>query len=283
MHKPIRVVAEYKRIPSKYLMGMESQKTAETMIEHGVNNVRGGSYCFARNFTTADLPSLTAFLGHYNELDYQALSQELRKVLPRPNPTEWSFPPPARNKYGSRNGNINKNKSYDTNTNTKSSSDNKNDDGQITRRPSNRQKLRKLKRKERAASRKANAKCYNCGQTGHWASECPNDSNRKSFENRIKDSPNSTAGIDESQSFDQWLNDSFLDSPSSKPSIAVAESTASIKGSPNTDEDEAFEDSLDQFFDSDDASSSKLPRSVSVSTTSDGDIGGVNEANDTEN
>jgi len=260
-------------------MGMESQKTAETMIEHGVNNVRGGSYCFARNFTTADLSSLTAFLGHYNELDYQALSQELRKVLPRPNPTEWSFPPPARNKYGARNGN--KNKSYDTKT---KSSGNDNDGGQSTRRPPNRQKLRKLKKKERAASRKANAKCYNCGQTGHWASECPNDNNRKSFENRIKDSPNSTAGIDESTSFDQWLNDSFLDSPSAKPSISVVveSSTAPIKGSPKTDEDDAFEDSLNQFFDSD-SSSSKLPRSVPVSTTSDGAMGDVNGADDSGN
>jgi len=84
LHKPIRLIAEYKRIPSRYVMGMESQKTAEYMMKYGVNNVRGAAFCAAREFTTNDTSNLVGFLGHYNQLDFQTLRIELKKVLPKP-------------------------------------------------------------------------------------------------------------------------------------------------------------------------------------------------------
>eukprot|EP00535_Pseudo-nitzschia_heimii_P005923 CAMPEP_0197178848 /NCGR_PEP_ID=MMETSP1423-20130617/3993_1 /TAXON_ID=476441 /ORGANISM="Pseudo-nitzschia heimii, Strain UNC1101" /LENGTH=375 /DNA_ID=CAMNT_0042628661 /DNA_START=171 /DNA_END=1298 /DNA_ORIENTATION=+ len=86
LHKPIRLVAEYKRIPSRYVMGMESQKTAEYMMKYGVNNVRGAAFCGAREFTMDDASNLVGFLGHYNQLDFDTLREELEKVLPRPIP-----------------------------------------------------------------------------------------------------------------------------------------------------------------------------------------------------
>lgn len=94
MHKPIRVIAEYKRIPTRYLLGMESQTTAEYMMKYGINNVRGAAFCQTAQFTMADISDLTKFLGHYNQLDYKDLKRELRAVLPLPKSQASSSGPP---------------------------------------------------------------------------------------------------------------------------------------------------------------------------------------------
>ena len=168
LHKPVKVIAEYKRIPTRYLMGTESQKTAECMMEYGVNNVRGAAYCISREFTTDDISDLTGFLGHYNQLDYQELYRELRKVLPRPDPPASSFAP-SRNNYRSSN-----------NSNSSNRNSNNSMDAEESVKAASRRKLRnynRKQRKKRQASRKDEAKCYKCGQQGHWANECPNDGN----------------------------------------------------------------------------------------------------------
>ena len=69
LHRPLRVVEEWKRVSGRYLMGAESQVTSERMLAHGVNNVRGAAYCQLRDLTTDDVDELTSFLGHYNRLD----------------------------------------------------------------------------------------------------------------------------------------------------------------------------------------------------------------------
>jgi len=81
-HKPIRVLREYKRIPSKYVLGMESRITAECMLEFGVNNVRGSMFCGTREFHIGDVASLTKFIGHYNDLNYRKVSIRLAETLP---------------------------------------------------------------------------------------------------------------------------------------------------------------------------------------------------------
>ncbi len=94
-HRPIEVIDEYKRIPSRYVLGTESKITAEYMYKYGVNNVRGAAFCKATEFTKDDLENLTAFLGHYNQLSYDQLRKELRKVLPDPpRSTRRVFPDP---------------------------------------------------------------------------------------------------------------------------------------------------------------------------------------------
>ena len=39
LYRPIRVHAEYRRIPQRYYLGMEAKITAECMLLHGINNV----------------------------------------------------------------------------------------------------------------------------------------------------------------------------------------------------------------------------------------------------
>lgn len=81
-HKPIRVLREYKRIPSKFVLGMESRITAECMLEFGVNNVRGSMFCGTREFHVGDVATLTKFIGHYNHLNYRRVRRRLVQTLP---------------------------------------------------------------------------------------------------------------------------------------------------------------------------------------------------------
>lgn len=55
LYRPIRVCAEYRRIPQRYYLGMESKVTAEKMLQHGLNNVRGAMFSETRNYTMADI------------------------------------------------------------------------------------------------------------------------------------------------------------------------------------------------------------------------------------
>lgn len=80
-HKPISVLREYRRIPAKYLLGMESRVTAELMLEFGVNNVRGSMFCTPREYHLGDIDALTKFLGHYNDLSYRKVQLRLSQTL----------------------------------------------------------------------------------------------------------------------------------------------------------------------------------------------------------
>ena len=84
MHKPISLLKEYRRIPSIYLLGMESKVTAQLMLQYGVNNVRGSMFCSVRNYHMGDIDALTKFLGHYNDLEYGRVYSKLCRLLPPP-------------------------------------------------------------------------------------------------------------------------------------------------------------------------------------------------------
>ena len=84
MHPPVAVLAEYRRVPRAYLLGMESRVTAEMMLAHGVNNVRGSMFCGTRDYHLGDVDALAKFLGHYNDLDYGEVRAGLRRTLPPP-------------------------------------------------------------------------------------------------------------------------------------------------------------------------------------------------------
>jgi hypothetical protein len=81
LHKPIRVLKVYTRVPCRYRLGMESQVTAELMLERGVNNVRGAMYSHPRQYTQDDTEALVGFLGHYNDLSYKDVRDQLESEL----------------------------------------------------------------------------------------------------------------------------------------------------------------------------------------------------------
>ena len=82
MHRPIRVLKEYKRVPKIYTLGMEAQVTAEYMLKFGINNVRGAMFSHPFPYTMDNLDALTGFLGHYNEIIYKEIAVTLEATLP---------------------------------------------------------------------------------------------------------------------------------------------------------------------------------------------------------
>ena len=161
-HRPIGVFTEYKRIPSKYVLGMESQVTAEYMYKYGVNNVRGASFCKARDFTKDDLSDLTAFLGHYNQLSYAHLNKELRKVLPdAPRSYRKSFRDPPR---------VFNTKSKPISTTSKSNDAPKTTPSELPKAVI-RSKIRKSKRRVKKKQRALERKKYVAGKDNQTESE----------------------------------------------------------------------------------------------------------------
>ena len=73
---------EYSSMPSKYVLGMESRLTAKCMLEYGVNNVRGSMFCGTHELHMGDAPTLTKFVGHYNDLNHRKLSARTNSTLP---------------------------------------------------------------------------------------------------------------------------------------------------------------------------------------------------------
>mmetsp|Transcript_2578 Transcript_2578/g.4829 ORF Transcript_2578/g.4829 Transcript_2578/m.4829 type:complete len:476 (+) Transcript_2578:125-1552(+) len=78
-HKPLKLVKVYNRIPQEYYLGKEAQVTAELMLTHGINNVRGAMFSEMRDYSVGDIPALKGFLGHYNDISYRRLDRRLQR------------------------------------------------------------------------------------------------------------------------------------------------------------------------------------------------------------
>jgi hypothetical protein len=132
-HKPIRVLKVYTRVPCRYRLGMESQVTAELMLQRGVNSVRGAMYSQPRRYTQEDGEALVGFLGHYNDLSYKDVRERLESELPKAQPSS---------RLPSSKFDAFKSKKQKDRTNTKKK------------------------------ARLAGMKCYRCGLYGHLAADC---------------------------------------------------------------------------------------------------------------
>jgi hypothetical protein len=156
LHRPKRVLAEYRRIPERYLLGVESQVTAEMMMKYGVNNVRGSYFTHTYDYTLEDLPALTGFLGHYNGLSYQHLSNELQRTLPPPDAA--GLESVLLSGYGS--GQDGASPTLDVLS------------GRYYETALARRRKSSPRRRQQPVD-KSNDVCYRCGERGHWAAECP--------------------------------------------------------------------------------------------------------------
>ena len=88
LHRPTGKIVETIRCRSPYTLGVEASVTAKYLLQYGLNNVRGAMFSDPRPFTHEDIPALTAFLGHFNDLNYRDLDASLQKALPRLPPRE---------------------------------------------------------------------------------------------------------------------------------------------------------------------------------------------------
>lgn len=148
-HKPLRLVQVYKNIPREYYLGKEAQVTAELMLSHGVNNVRGAMFSETREYSVEDIPALKGFLGHYNDVSYRQLGRWLYREL-------WLL------------------------QNKKEENEERMEAAQVQM-----QKMQVQFRTETTMTStttpprfqskyKRYDKCFCCGKLGHWARECPN-------------------------------------------------------------------------------------------------------------
>jgi predicted GIY-YIG superfamily endonuclease len=82
IHKPIKVLKEYKRVSKDHYLGLEAKITANLMWKYGVNNVRGAFFSHPRIYTQDDVDALRGFLGHFNSLSFSETFDVLLRTLP---------------------------------------------------------------------------------------------------------------------------------------------------------------------------------------------------------
>lgn len=169
LHRPVYVEALIRRVPERFLVGVEAQVTAEYMLKYGVNNVRGAYFTHPRNYTLDDVSILTGFLGHYGSLDFKLLEKKLEKTLPPPSSAairrsyhaeRLNLPLMSNNLMENRLAALKSPKRLSRNGSRRSTY---NDDGQN--------------------NNKKNDVCFHCGRLGHWANECPDRSSGNSYSN----------------------------------------------------------------------------------------------------
>jgi len=149
-YPPLKVIKDYKRIPQKYYLGMEAKVTAELMWKYGVNNVRGAMFSRPTKYTVDDIDALVGFLGHYNELVYRDLYQDLKEMLPLSSSS-------SENSYNSR--------EFTPNTVRQARWQSNKENGAC---------FKCGEKGHKAVNCPKGRRCFQCGKFGHLRADCPN-------------------------------------------------------------------------------------------------------------
>ena len=79
-YKPIRINS-VERVPAKYVTGRELQLTAEKMMQHGINRVRGACFCKVHPFATENIVYARMIIAHILGLNYDEVESTLLEQL----------------------------------------------------------------------------------------------------------------------------------------------------------------------------------------------------------
>ena len=210
---PVRVLQLYTRVPPQYALGLESQVTAEAMLQYGVNNVRGACFSDPKPYSRPQhVDALTRFLGHYNNLNYDEVQDQLNQILPYHRQQQATTNILTKNKRR-RKGGLSSSVTIGENdrcfhcgkrghwamtcpdrqqtSNAINNDDDKNPNettllnvNELSQFNGNTQKVflpaTQLDNHSNSNNALPNKKinptdiCFNCGQQGHWAQNCPN-------------------------------------------------------------------------------------------------------------
>lgn len=80
-YKPVRITETKQFSSTMDARNEETLYTCKLMMEHGVNNVRGGPFCLTRGFTTLDIGMLSSMIGHVLDMDYKVVTDHLKQAL----------------------------------------------------------------------------------------------------------------------------------------------------------------------------------------------------------
>eukprot|EP01041_Mallomonas_annulata_P003580 gene3580-7119_t len=80
IHHPKRLIS-VEQVSSEDVAGREMKRTAELMLRHGINNVRGAMFCKTEAFITENITVLTGCIGHSLTLNYGILEKTILKQM----------------------------------------------------------------------------------------------------------------------------------------------------------------------------------------------------------
>lgn len=80
IYKPVRI-SHIEEVSNAHIAGLELRLTAEHMLKHGVNRVRGAMWCGIQAFDSTSIPMLHSVIAHILGLNYKEVELKLLRQL----------------------------------------------------------------------------------------------------------------------------------------------------------------------------------------------------------
>ena len=80
IYKPVRI-SHIEKVSNVHATGLELRLTAEHMLKHGVNRVRGAMWCGIQAFDSTSIPMLHSVIAHILGLNYKEVEMKLLSQL----------------------------------------------------------------------------------------------------------------------------------------------------------------------------------------------------------